>query len=55
MYYAMQDRKIVSPPVNMLVANYLGYKPEPRKKTEEKGEENDLQGLIDLFGGGGVI
>lgn len=47
MYYKMLDYKKVSPSVNLLVAQYLGY----RAPSEEKG---DLGDLLRMFPGGEV-
>lgn len=52
-YYAMQDYwQEVAPPLDVLIAGFMGWKPKKRK-AEKKG---DLGDLIAMFGGsGGMI
>jgi hypothetical protein len=48
-FYAMQSEWEQWPPLNVLVAQFMGHKPPGRVKQSQ----NNLQELIDLFGAAG--
>ncbi len=46
MYYEMVKYKSKNPPVGLLVANYLGYKPPADDTKNESGNLGDLLAMF---------